>query len=843
MSWPSGDPRRETRAARLRDAAANGASPVNGIVAVEMVENAGAIQLVCELVFAPPAGPPEPVLASDITITGGARRPQIAVTAAQTTGTTLIITVAERGDFSIYELSLRRDGALLPDFDPLLSSIPVGFRLACQQGFDCEAEPPADPPPPANVPIDYMARDYVGFRRLMVDRFAQQVPGWKDAGAASPDITLIEMLASVADRIAYAQDAVATEAYLDTARLRVSARRHARLVGYAMGEGSNARAFVHVRLRTPAIGSAPLLATASPGTRFMTRAHGVAAASGETPDVLTARAAGAQIFEAMAEARLSSAHNRIRIHDWLEGDHIVLPKGTTAITVADEGRAITLQSGDLLLIEEVLAESGDASPDPARRHVVRLSRVTPSVDPVGQLDENGDPVPLDILMLEWAQTDALPFDLPIERVASLDEIDGIPPSPGQPTAIVRGNMILADHGEWRMIADADGALRPEEEVYARRRPGRRRYEMPLSEGPITMAAAPSGTASAAEALAPAGHPKAQLGVRSDAGGGSNAIWDVVDEIFDPNRQELVLDIADDGHATLRTGAIEDEAALNAELPFMVRYRIGNGAAGNVGAESIVHLLVDPHHDRAGTLIGGLTARPGDVELVRNPLPAAGGTDPETIPQVRLRAPIALRQQERAVTGEDYVRFLLNDPLVANARAVEQWTGAARAIVLLVDLVGGGTVDAALETRFRRHLERYRLAGHVLEFRDPNLVPVEIAMRVCVRANVPRDAVLKRLMQLFSGGHLPDGAPALFHPDNLGFGSALRLSRLYAAAQAVDGVVHVDITTLRRQGVAGTGAAALADGTLDMGPYEIPLLANDPNFPDRGVVHFTMEGGL
>lgn len=827
MNWPSGDIRREVRAARLREAADAGGSPANGIVSVELVESEGTLQLVCELVFAPAAA----IDAEDVSITGGVRRPRVAVTDAKIAGNLLTLLVAERGDFSIYTLALSRGGAPLPGFDPLLSAIPLGFRLACQQGFDCEAEVPPAPQPPADDSIDYRARDYAGFRELMVSRFARNVPGWTDAGAASPEITLIEMLASVADRLAYAQDAVATEAYLHTARLRVSAKRHARLVGYRMGDGSNARAFVHIRLRTPAAGFAPLLATASRGTRCMTRAHGVAPASGETPDVLVARAAGAAVFEAMEPARLSSAHNRIRIHDWLEGESIVLPKGTTSIAVVDAGRTLTLQPGDLLLIEEVLDANGNASPDPQRRHVVRLTGVAPSIDPVGRT-EGGTPAPLEILTLAWAAADALPFDLQIARVDSSDAVDGIPPSPDQPTAVARGNLLLVDHGEWR------GA----ESVLARRRPGRRRYELPLSAGPITMAAPLPPETSAAGALTPGGTPRAELGVRSDAGAGSDPLWTVVEEILTPEGQQLVLDIADDGRATLRTGAIEDQAAFDAGEPFQIRYRLGNGAEGNVGAESIAHLLTDPHHDRDGVRVAGLTARPGDVEAVRNPLPAVGGSEPETIAQVRLRAPIMLRAQERAVTGDDYARLLRDDPLVANARAVEQWTGAARAIVLLVDLVGGGRVDADLEQRFRDRLERYRLAGHVLEFRDPNLVPIEIAMRVCVRAGVPRDAVLQRLMRLFSDGHLADGSPALFHPDTLDFGSAIRLSRLYAAAQGVEGVAHVAITSLRRQGVAADDVAALADGTLNIGAYEIPVLANNPNFPDRGIVHFTMEGG-
>jgi hypothetical protein len=827
MSWPSGDVRRETRVAMLQEAAANGDPKTNGIVAVEVVETAGKIQLVCELVFAPPAGPPRPVREGDVSITGGVRRPQVAVTKTDVTGTTLTIDVAERGDFSIYTLSLRRNGKLLPGFDPLLSDIPVAFRLACQQGFDCQAEAPPDTPAEPTPPIDYLARDYVGFRGLMIDRFAQVSDSWTDAGAASPEVTLIEMLASVADRLAYAQDAVATEAYLDTARLRVSAKRHARLVDYRMGDGANARAFVHVGLRAPAASQPPLTATISPGTPFMTRARGVAPASGETPDVLVARAAGAVVFEAMEQARLNSVHNRILIHDWLQDD-FVLPKGTTDLAVANPGRLLDLKAGDLLLIEEVLDRLGNASPDPSRRHVVRLTAVEDAVDPIGQIT-GGVPGPLEITWLRWGAADALPLDLPLLK---LTDTETTPPSPHQPTLVARGNMVLVDQGEWR----------GDETIFAMRRPGRRRYAMPLSDGPITMAPPYVAGLSAAESIAPTGIPVAQLNVTGNAGSGSNSQWKVVEEIFDTAGQELVLDIADDGRATLRTAAIEAEDAFDATEPFTVRYRLGNGVRGNVGAEAIAHLLSDPHTDGAGTLIAGLTARPGDVALVRNPLPAVGATEPESIAHVRLRAPITFREQDRAVTPADYARFLAGDELVANARAVEQWTGSGLAIVLLVDLVGGGSIDDGLEQRFRDRLERYRLAGHVLEFRDPVLVPVELAMTVCVRPGVPRDAVLGQLMRLFSAGRLADGSPALFHPDNFGFGDSLRLSKLYAAAQEIDGVVHVEITALGRQGVASDETTALDTGTLDFGAYEIPILANDPNFPDRGIVHFTMEGG-
>ena len=186
-------------------------------------------------------------------------------------------------------------------------------------------------------------------------------------------------------------------------------------------------------------------------------------------------------------------------------------------------------------------------------------------------------------------------------------------------------------------------------------------------------------------------------------------------------------------------------------------------------------------------------------------------------------------------------FLKEDVLVEDARAVERWTGSWRVIVLIVDLVGGGTLDAATETRFRRHLEPYRLAGHALEFRTPLLVPLELAMTVCVEPAVPRDVVQEHLQLLFSGRRLADGSLGLFHPDRFSFGEPIRLSRLTAAAQGVAGVRHVDITAFKRRGAPGAGAA-ITTGSLELGALEVAVLANDPNFPDRGHVALTMTGG-
>ena len=84
------------------------------------------------------------------------------------------------------------------------------------------------------------------FRQLILDRLALLIPEWRERNVPDVGIALVELMAYVGDHLSYYQDAVATEAYLDTARHRISVRRHARLVDYVLHEGCNARAFLVV---------------------------------------------------------------------------------------------------------------------------------------------------------------------------------------------------------------------------------------------------------------------------------------------------------------------------------------------------------------------------------------------------------------------------------------------------------------------------------------------------------------------------------------------------------------------------------------------------------------------
>jgi predicted phage baseplate assembly protein len=128
-------------------------------------------------------------------------------------------------------------------------------------------------PEPAPV-IDYLAKDYASFRRVMLDRMSALMPQWKERSPADLGVMLVEALAYTADQLSYQQDAVATEAYLGTARRRVSVRRHARLMDYYMSEGCNARTWVHVQVSADVVRVDPANPAIPIGTKLTTRIPG-----------------------------------------------------------------------------------------------------------------------------------------------------------------------------------------------------------------------------------------------------------------------------------------------------------------------------------------------------------------------------------------------------------------------------------------------------------------------------------------------------------------------------------------------------------------------------------------
>ena len=390
----------------------------------------------------------------------------------------MAVTVDRAGDFSTYTLRVvekNEQGEWQPHsaFDPRYDRVDFSFKVDCPSDLDCKPVSICPPEVKEEPEINYLARDYASFRQLILDRLALVMPDWKERHVPDIGIALVEVLAYVGDHLSYYQDAVATEAYLDTARRRISVRRHARLVDYPMHEGCNARAWVCIETDSD-------LPLNPEDTYFITGFNETLQVAGRVLSEDNLRQIPSslyEIFEPMShqEIQLYRDHSKIHFYSW--GDkECCLPRGTTRATLIGElvkdaeqekppckpdkapgpdvdpsgqsasqqemGRddfvpKLHLEPGDVLVFEEVIGpetgHSGDA--DPKRRHAVRLIQVEAGIDPL-----NGQPV----VEIVWAAEDALPFPLCLSSLGPPPECEII-----EDVSIACGNVILVDHGQTR----------------------------------------------------------------------------------------------------------------------------------------------------------------------------------------------------------------------------------------------------------------------------------------------------------------------------------------------------------------------------------------------------------
>jgi predicted phage baseplate assembly protein len=268
--------------------------------------------------------------------------------------------------------------------------------------------------------------------------------------------------------------------------------------------------------------------------------------------------------------------------------------------------------------------------------------------------------------------------------------------------------------------------------------------------------------------------------------------------------------ADDGHYTFDgvSGTVAFGPTIRqpdgAERPFgatpprgqpirMTRYRMGGGLTGNVGANTLVVLK---------------SAIPY-IASVTNPEGASGGLDAESIESARLRAPLALRSQDRAVTAQDY-EFLAKEASrhVARAHCIQVRPdesgntvppGTVELLVVPVVPPGHARTLTSLQPSpelladVKRYLDDRRLLGTQLAIDGPAYIGVSVEATIVTSrvysSEAVRAAAVERIIEYLDplvGGPMGDGWP---------FGRDLYLSEIQSVIQAVPGVEYAQDVTL------------------------------------------------
>ena len=707
-----------------------------------------------------PAVPLEPVVAADWSLVDGKVR--------------LVLRPRITGDFSTYRLTITS-----AKVDPRFGSAELTFQQFCPSKFDC-APPSLDCPPDtvAAPAIDYLAKDFASFRRLLLTDSAQRYPGWVERSEADVGVMLAEALSAIADELSYQQDRYSADLTFATAVSRQALTAHARLVDYEPAPMRSARCDL-------------LVTVTGFGVPAGTRIEGL---DGDGQRIAFEIGTG---LDDTSTYPVDPKANWPLLPWWWDDEEKCLPRGTTQMWL--EGDDLGLVPGARLLIQTDL-------PGESIRQIVTLTTVADGFDP---LFPPG--VGTALTRIEWSDSDALlrDRDLGVTRLG--------------------GNVLPATQGERfsRRFGIAPLADPQAQQAIAREgRDGCEVMHLPLPDHPLAWL--PDSLTPEITVRQTDPEPLEWLYLRTmlDADRLTEAY--VVDQqawravTFAGDGTPLHWEPDGDGGAAIRFGDGEFGQPPAPGALLNVTWRTSVGALGNLPADAICEV-----------------AAPGLVIAARNPLAASEGADAETAQQVRRRAPQAFRKHQlRVVRPEDYNAAARELPWVQDAGTSARWTGSWHTRFTAVDPLGGFTMDEAQQLQLQQLIDRRRLATVEAFVPRPVYVAIDLEITLCVNANSRRDVVERRVIAALApqGG----GQAAFFFADRFTFGTPLYRSRLEAAIAAIPGVKGVLAITYRKRGELSDFAPMPPE--ISLGTGEILRIENDPSWPERGTVTVITEGG-
>jgi hypothetical protein len=712
----------------------------------------------------------------------------------------LRLAVTPIGDYSTYTLGLEALAGVV--IDPLFAEIRFKFRPGC---FSVNCAPdweslPAPPPAPA---IDYLAKDYDSFRATLITAMAARVPGWQPSSEADLDQVLLELFAVAADELSDYQDRVMNEAYLASARKRVSLARHARLMDYHIHQGNQAGAWLALEVNS----------TAPAGGFDLDPGFIVWPGQADSYDQ-------GVVFVSRDKQYLDRPLNRMGLYTW-SGTIPALAAGSTradlrpwlpgASQAQQQAAALAVQTAIrngltwCLLIQEHLnpVTGRPVGRDIGKRQLLRLLPNAQSFQ---------DPVTGEwYVSVQWNRQDAL-------RHAYCFTVDCTPGGAVDDVSLFHGNLIQVFHGRPRSVlfkAQDQWLTGPNQMHYL---PTRWGTLCPLPEGALAYLDTPPGGETP---------PVSTLHITVTTPTETET-WDEVPNLIhsDSDSLHFVVETDEEDRNQVRFGNGVNGRELPENAVVTSVYQEGAGLDGNIGTDMLVRF---DHTTATGKLI----------EQSWNPFDVTSGRAPEPVWEIIRRVPEAYRtRQLRAVTLRDYELRAEELPEVSRAAASYAWTGSWRTVRVAIDPAGTNVVEDSVRLKASRHLEAVRLIGEDLEIRPPRFVPLEIHVVLCASPGYWPEDLKFVLAQEFSTSWTRDGRMGFFHPDRWSFGQGLQASEISGRAQAVEGIEHVVSITLKRWNDGTTGAHAVDR----LRHNEIIQVLSDPDHMELGFIDFDVRGG-
>ncbi len=747
------------------------------------------------------------------------------------------------GDYSTYTLGI----SALPIsgwiFDPLFSEIRLKFRPGC---FNTNCAPEWDMalPPLPEPTIDYLAKDYGSFRQTMITAMMERVPEWQPTSEADLDMVLAELFSVAADELSDYQDRVMNEAYIASARKRVSIARHARLMDYHIHQGNQASTWLALEIEHDGMGQ-----------KIFQLVQGLKVWAGESNSESDKEVIDSSVVF-MSRHETQTVHqylNNMGLYTWSDTitslkagctradiklyDKLYLHSPDAPIEIITKAAAKEIQDlirhGNIkhFVIEEHLnPETGLlAGRDPSKRQLLKLISGEDTNQSALAME---DPITGEwFVRIHWEKADALHRDYCF-KVHCPSGNSGTGIGAVNNISLFHGNLIEIFHGREKTVLFKD------ENVLLGNDPNKS-YEFHYERTRWGALCHIPDTFLAYRNTDPGGDvaPLSTINLTVEFLSGPSDPWNEVPSLIHSDNSgeggdHFVVETDENHKSLIRFGNNKNGMELPDEATVTVTYQYGDPREGNIGADRIMYfdistVKIDP---ATPTFL---------LHSCWNPFDVVNGRDREPLAEIIRRVPEAYRQRQlRAVTLNDYIARAEEIEGVSRAVAKYAWTGSWRTVQVTIDPIGTNELSEPLRKQIESYLNAVRLIGEDLEVRPPKFVPLEIQVHLCAKPDVWIEDIRFVLEQEFSVGWTPDGRMGFFHPDLWTFGQSLHASQIMGRAFTVQGVEHIISVSIKRWNSPFPPVESLTQVDFN----EIIQVQNDSDHMELGTITFAIKGG-
>lgn len=633
--------------------------------------------------------------------------------------------------------------------------------------------------------LDYLAKDYDSFKTLIENELSFNDPSWKEKNPADMMVMISEVLAYAGDYLSYEQDTAATEAYLSTARLDRSIKRHSRLLDYSIKPRANSRTWVQVCVKTDIDipQGTPLLCGINESRNITLREE----------EFIDRKGGKEIIYETMHAITALEPLNEMKIYDW--GLRLFLmKKGATEVALEGE---VPLHKGDVIIFSSVSGKTQRQSVRLIDDAIIKKDRLTSKV----------------YSSIKWHREDAL-------REEWLNE-----------DCVVYGNIVMADRGETVFYEEMEitcinqtfySMLNFSNLVYSERYD----HSAALNNAAWNSLKQNIYHVNPAITLFESAKNYSEIDTEKyDVKFEINSLpWIPVQDFLASTPYSRHIVVEEEAEKTyVRFGDGVYSSFPSEWNNYFARYRITAKSDTKIAAEAISQIYTGEFDD--------------GILKVTNLVSVVGDYSVESHELTRKMAPLLHKSRKNLAIPNDYINKLVSEYDVRDAFFKKGWSGSREVYELYIypiKKMSQNRLDYISQSLAINKIIDHRYS---LLFYKP--LYLHVLLDVKIASAVMENSVLQKLRARFLNEFYDEFTNGFFNPENFTFGTGLYKSEFIKAAMEIDGVESVKLNSFQKlDDYIGRNELEVKENIFPVGPEVIALRGLERS----SIIKFSINGG-